>query len=48
MKSHPGVAAKTFETLFSQGIEIHMISTSEVKISCVVDESRGESASGVA
>ena len=39
MKSHPGVAAKVFQTLGSEGINIEMISTSPIKISCVV---RGE------
>jgi aspartate kinase len=36
MKSHPGVAAKVFETLGNQGINIEMISTSPIKISCVI------------
>src|SRR4051812_48221883 len=36
MKSHPGVAAKVFSTLGEQGINIEMISTSPIKISCVV------------
>jgi aspartate kinase len=36
MKSHPGVAAKVFETLGSNGINIEMISTSPIKISCVI------------
>src|SRR6478609_6064475 len=36
MKSHPGVAAKVFATLGEQGINIEMISTSPIKISCVV------------
>ncbi|MDF2730068.1 MAG: aspartate kinase [Acidimicrobiia bacterium] len=36
MKSHPGVAAKVFETLASAGINIEMISTSTIRISCVV------------
>jgi aspartate kinase len=36
MKSHPGVAAKVFETLGTQGINIEMISTSPIKISCVI------------
>jgi aspartate kinase len=36
MKSHPGVAAKVFTTLGEQGINIEMISTSPIKISCVV------------
>jgi aspartate kinase len=36
MKTHPGVAAKVFATLGDQGINIEMISTSPIKISCVV------------
>ena len=36
MKSHPGVAAKVFATLGDEGINIEMISTSPIKISCVV------------
>jgi aspartate kinase len=36
MRSHPGVAAKVFETLAEQGINIEMISTSPIKISCVI------------
>jgi aspartate kinase len=36
MKSHPGVAAKVFETLAGSGINIEMISTSTIRISCVV------------
>ena len=36
MKSHPGVAAKVFETLGVKGINIEMISTSPIKISCVI------------
>jgi aspartate kinase len=38
MKSHPGVAAKTFTTLGSAGVNIEMISTSPIKISCVIAE----------
>ncbi len=38
MRAHPGVAAKMFEVLAAHGINIHMISTSEIKISCVIDE----------
>jgi aspartate kinase len=37
MKSHPGVAAKVFRTLGEEGINIEMISTSPIKISCVID-----------
>ena len=36
MKSHPGVAAKTFSVLGDAGVNIEMISTSPIKISCVV------------
>ena len=38
MKSHPGVAARVFATLGDEGINIEMISTSPIKISCVVRE----------
>jgi aspartate kinase len=38
MKSHPGVAAKTFTTLGDAGVNIEMISTSPIKISCVIAE----------
>jgi aspartate kinase len=37
MKTHSGVAAKMFDTLAREGINIMMISTSEIKVSCVVD-----------
>ncbi len=36
MRSHPGVAAKVFDTLAAEGINIEMISTSPIKISCVI------------
>ena len=36
MKTHPGIAAKMFETLADQGVNIDMISTSPIRISCVV------------
>lgn len=38
MRSHAGIASKMFETLANEGINIRMISTSEIKISVVVDE----------
>ena len=38
MIGRPGVAAQMFATLASAGVNIRMISTSEVKVSCVVDE----------
>jgi aspartate kinase len=44
MRSHSGVAAKMFKTLADEGINIDMISTSEIKISCVVDGQRGRDA----
>lgn len=37
MRSHAGVAAKMFETLAASGVNIQMISTSEIKISVVID-----------
>jgi len=37
MRTHSGVAASMFETLAKHGINIMMISTSEIKISCVID-----------
>jgi len=36
MRSHPGVAAKMFETLASSGVNIDMISTSEIKLSVII------------
>jgi aspartate kinase len=44
MKSHSGVAANMFEALAEKGINIEMISTSEIKISCVVNKKHGEEA----
>jgi aspartate kinase len=44
MKSNPGVAAKTFEVLASAGINIEMISTSAIRISCIVREAEVEKA----
>ena len=38
MRSHSGVAAKMFQVLSREGINIMMISTSEIKISCVIEE----------
>lgn len=40
MRSHPGVAAKVFAVLGGEGINIEMISTSPIKISCVIDADR--------
>jgi aspartate kinase len=44
MRSHSGVAAKMFETLANEGVNIDMISTSEIKISVVIDLAKGEAA----
>jgi aspartate kinase len=44
MKSHTGVAGKLFETLANAGVNIDMISTSEIKISVVIDLAKGEAA----
>src|SRR3989449_9150073 len=44
MKSHSGVAGKMFDTLAAEGVNIEMISTSEIKISVVVDLARAEQA----
>jgi len=44
MKSHPGVAARTFEAIGNAGVNIEMISTSPIKISCVVREEHVETA----
>jgi len=44
MRSHSGVAAKMFEALASKKINIDMISTSEIKISCVIDKKRSQDA----
>lgn len=42
MRSYSGVAAKMFSTLATEGINIEMISTSEIKISCVIKKKYGE------
>lgn len=44
MKTHPGVTALTFETLAKEGINIEMISTSTIRISCVVRADTAETA----
>lgn len=41
MVGHPGVAARMFEALYAQGINIQMIATSEIKVSCVVAQDQG-------
>jgi aspartate kinase len=40
MKSYPGVAAKMFKTMADEGINIEMISTSSIKVSCVIERNR--------
>jgi len=47
MRSHAGVAAKMFAVLEAAGISIHLISTSEIKISCVIDRKHAELATRV-
>ena len=42
MKSHTGVASRMFRALAEAGIPIHNITTSEIKISCIVDRQHGE------
>ena len=42
MRSHAGIAAKMFALLSDEGINIEMISTSEIKISCVIEQKYGE------
>ncbi len=44
MIDRPGVASMMFETLAKQGVNIRMISTSEIKISCLVDKSQASAA----
>lgn len=38
MRSHSGIASKMFTTLAKEGVNIQMISTSEIKVSCVIDD----------
>ena len=44
MRSHSGIAAKMFEAMARERINIEMISTSEIKISCVIRKSHAEQA----
>ena len=44
MQSNPGVASKMFEALYEAGINIRMISTSEIKISVLVDKDKAKQA----
>ena len=47
METHPGVAAKMFEALFEADINIQMISTSEIKISVLIDKKDADKAVNV-
>ena len=47
MESHPGVASKMFEALYDAGINIDMISTSEIKISVLIDDKYADRAVSV-
>ncbi len=38
MRNHSGVAAKMFRVLAEEGVNVQMISTSEIRVSCVIDE----------
>jgi aspartate kinase len=44
MKTHPGVAAKMFEALAEKKVNIEMITTSEISISCIIEKKKAESA----
>ena len=44
MRSHPGITAKFFSSLASAGVNIEMISTSEIRISVIVDEAQVQTA----
>ena len=44
MKSHAGVASRMFRSLAEVGVGIHNITTSEIKISCIIDSSNGQRA----
>ncbi|KRF15010.1 aspartate kinase [Nocardioides sp. Soil796] len=44
MRSHPGITAKFFASLASAGVNIEMISTSEIRISVIVDEAQVDTA----
>ncbi len=47
METHPGTASKMFEALYSKGINIQNISTSEIKISVLIDENDADKAVSV-
>ena len=39
--SNPGVAAKMFESLYNEGVNINMISTSEIRVTVLINEKDG-------
>ena len=41
MMSNPGVAAKMFESLYNEGVNINMISTSEIRVTVLINEQDG-------
>ena len=47
MMSNPGVAAKMFETLYNSNININMISTSEIRVTVLINENEVEKAMNV-
>jgi aspartate kinase len=44
MQTHTGIASRMFDTLYQEGINILMISTSEIRVSCVIDRAQTEKA----
>ena len=44
MQNTPGYAARMFSALYEQGINIELITTSEIRITCIIDQSRVEDA----
>jgi aspartate kinase len=44
MRSHTGIAGRMFEVLAAQGVNLEMISTSEIKISVIIRLEQGEAA----
>ena len=47
MVSHPGVASRMFKSLGNAGINIQSISTSEIKVSCLIDRKQAQKAVNV-
>jgi aspartate kinase len=44
MQSGPGYAGRMFRTLYEAGINIELITTSEIRITCLIDEARAPAA----